>query len=113
MAASASARLCTSWSRSTGGCGARANRGLRGCRPLLASTLRFRFSAFLDPKLNFTRPSRAQRPQVLEQVYEKKVILAGGRTERALDLERRTVLPVCEAQSASKGVSNLILRRDG
>lgn len=74
MAASVSARLCRSWSRAAGGCGARANRDLRRCRPLRAAGLRFRFSVFLDPKLNFTRPSRAQRTQVLLQVSERNVI---------------------------------------
>lgn len=84
IAASASARLRRTSSHPERA-RARAKRRLRAFRPARASTPCFRFFAFRDSKLNFTRPSRALRPPALGQVSEKKVILPGAfRTRRSL-----------------------------
>ncbi|MEK9284863.1 MULTISPECIES: hypothetical protein [unclassified Bradyrhizobium] len=66
-------------------------------RPRLQAN-RFRFLAFRDPKLNVTRPTRTQWPQVFGQVSEKTVISGRDLQRRPLrQVANLSFVPVCEA----------------
>ena len=94
IAASASARLRVSSSVSTAAFCGFARVGDRSVTQVSAA--RFRFVVFPGLKLNFTRPTRARRPQVFGQVSERKVIMGLSAADRSA--MQPVLVPVSEAR---------------